>query len=357
MTEPVLRVSDLRVHFPVRRGLLARRAGTVKAVDGLSLCLNAGRTLALVGESGCGKSTTARAILRLVPATAGRIELGGTDIGTLGGRRLRQARRDAQMVFQDPHASLDPRMTVLDIIAEPLRAHGIVRARGAMVREVAEIMEQVGLCAAFLRRYPHELSGGQCQRVGIARALALRPKVIIADEPLSALDLSIRAQIINLLVDLQRKTDIAYLLIAHDLAVVRHIAHDVAVMYLGRVVEQAPAERLFARPGHPYSQALLSAMAVPDPVCERGRQRLPLAGEPPSPLDPPAGCAFHPRCRHAFAPCRGEEPALRDRGDGQLVRCHLDEPPAFAAPWHRAGPGAAPGTAAGAGEEGQACSG
>ncbi len=322
----ILQVDDLRVHFPVRRGWLARQTGTVRAVDGVSLALDAGKTLGVVGESGCGKSTTARAILRLLPITAGRVKVDGVDVGALDGEALRRARRKMQMIFQDPYASLDPRMTVLDIVTEPLRVHGLGRGR-ARTDKAVELLERVGLAASYLRRYPHEFSGGQRQRIGIARALALGPKLVIADEPVSALDMSIRAQVINLLIDLQRELGIAYLFIAHDLAVVRHISERVAVMYLGRVVEQAPAAELFARPAHPYTQALMSAVPSADPAREKGKKRLALAGEPPSPLDPPSGCAFHPRCAHVMDRCKRERPALDDRGGGHHVACHLEAAP------------------------------
>jgi oligopeptide/dipeptide ABC transporter ATP-binding protein len=324
---PLLEVEGLAVHFPVRRGLLGRQVGTVKAVDGVSFSVAAGATLGLVGESGCGKSTTARAILRLIEPSAGKVRLDGVEITALGSADLRRARRKMQMVFQDPYASLDPRMTLLDIVAEPLRAHRLAKGSAATKR-VTELMEQVGLGPGYLRRYPHELSGGQRQRVGIARALALGPELIVADEPVSALDTSIRAQIINLLAELQRELGVAYLFIAHDLAVVRHISDEVAVMYLGKIVEKAPVNELFAAPRHPYTQALLGAVLVPDPRRERQRARLPVVGEPPSPAAPPAGCSFHPRCPHVFARCRTEAPELLDRGAGHLCACHLDALPA-----------------------------
>jgi oligopeptide transport system ATP-binding protein len=323
----VLEVRDLSVHFPVRRGLLQRQVGTVKAVDGVSFDVAEGSTLGLVGESGCGKSTTGRAILRLVEPTAGSAKLDGREIFALEPGELRKARRSMQMIFQDPYASLNPRMTVFDTLAEPLRLHGLVTSKQQCVEEVARLMTTCGLAPGFMRRYPHEFSGGQRQRVGIARALALKPRLIIADEPVSALDVSIRAQIVNLLAGLQKEFGLAYVFVAHDLAVVRHLSREIAVMYLGRIVERAPSEALFARPMHPYTQALLSAIPIPDPVLERKRKRLPLSGEVPSPLDPPAGCAFHPRCPHAFDRCRVETPRLEAREAEHHVACWLSEPP------------------------------
>ncbi len=327
MSEPLLSVSELSVHFPVRRGVFMRRVGTVKAVDGVSFELQGARTLGLVGESGCGKSTTARAILRLCDITGGTVRLDGRDVATLEGRALKAARRQMQMIFQDPYASLNPRMTVFDIVAEPLRAHRVESGDEAVTARVRELLERVGLRPSYMRRYPHEFSGGQRQRVGIARALALGPKLIVADEPVSALDMSIRAQIINLLVDLQRELGVSYLFIAHDLAVVRHICHEVIVMYLGRIVERAPSRRLFASPTHPYTQALLSAIPVPDPVKERARKRLVLVGDVPSPLAPPPGCAFHTRCPHAFDRCKTDTPELAARAEGHWVACHLEAMP------------------------------
>jgi oligopeptide/dipeptide ABC transporter ATP-binding protein len=324
----LLEVDQLAVHFPVLRGLLGRRVGTVKAVDGVSLELGAEQTLGLVGESGSGKSTTARAILRLVDITRGRVTLDGQDVAALSGDELRRARRKMQMIFQDPYASLNPRMTVHDTLAEPLTTHRVAKGAADIGRRVAKLMDQVGLPQSFVRRYPHEFSGGQRQRVGIARALALAPKLIVADEPVSALDVSIRAQIINLLGELQRELGIAYLFIAHDLAVVRHICHEVAVMYLGKIVERAPTAALFHEPRHPYTQALLSAIPIPDPARERGRKHLVLVGDPPSPLAPPTGCSFHTRCPHVMDVCKTEAPALTATTEGHLVACHLDEPPA-----------------------------
>lgn len=328
----LLAVEQLKVHFPVRRGLLQRQVGSVKAVDGVSFDLDEARTLGLVGESGCGKSTTARAILRLVEPTAGKVMVDGVDVASLGGAALRNMRRKMQMIFQDPYASLNPRMTVFDIVAEPLRTHGLVDGEAEATERVKRLMERVGLRPAYMRRYPHEFSGGQRQRVGIARALALSPKLIVADEPVSALDMSIRAQIINLLEELQRELDVSYLFIAHDLAVVRHICHDVAVMYLGRIVERTSAKQLFAAPTHPYTQALLSAIPIPDPARERKRKRLVLVGDVPSPLNPPSGCAFHTRCPHVMDRCKTEVPTLENKSDAEgqhWVACHLDEAPAL----------------------------
>jgi oligopeptide/dipeptide ABC transporter ATP-binding protein len=325
--EALLDVRDLKVHFPVQRGLLQRRVGTVRAVDGVSFQVGRGATLGLVGESGCGKSTTGRAILRLVEPTSGSVRLEGREILSLAPAELRRARREMQMIFQDPYASLNPRMTVLDIIAEPLRTHGLVRSKDETAAEVARLMETVGLAPAYMRRYPHEFSGGQRQRVGIARAIALRPKLIVADEPVSALDVSIRAQIVNLLEELQRELGLTYIFVAHDLAVVRHLSTEIAVMYLGRIVERSETEALFQRPHHPYTQALLSAIPVPDPVVERGRRRLLLAGEVPSPLNPPPGCHFHTRCPYAMDRCKVDTPALEEREPGRWVACHLEQAP------------------------------
>jgi oligopeptide transport system ATP-binding protein len=324
----LLEVRDLKVHFPIRRGLLQRTVGHVKAVDGLSFEVEAGTTLGLVGESGCGKSTTGRGILRLVEPTAGTVRLDGEDIRSLSAGALRSARREMQMIFQDPYASLNPRMTVLDIVAEPLLTHRLVKSKADQVAKVGALMEQVGLAPAYMRRYPHEFSGGQRQRIGIARAIALRPKLIIADEPVSALDVSIQAQILNLMVELQKQMGLAYVFVAHDLAVVRHLCQEIAVMYLGRIVERAPTDRLFKSPTHPYTQALLAAIPVPDPAVERKRRHVVLEGEVPSPIKPPPGCHFHTRCPVAIDKCATEVPVLTRRGDGHWVSCHLDVPPA-----------------------------
>ncbi|WP_437580925.1 ABC transporter ATP-binding protein [Sorangium sp. So ce887] len=324
---PLLSVRDLKVHFPVRRGLLQRQVGTVRAVDGVSFDVERGATLGLVGESGCGKSTTGRGILRLVAPTSGSVKIDGREVLTLDPRALRKARREMQMIFQDPYASLNPRMTVHDLIAEPLSTHGLVSSRDESLREVARLMELVGLSPSYMRRYPHEFSGGQRQRIGIARAIALRPKLVIADEPVSALDVSIQAQIVNLLASLQRELSLTYVFVAHDLAVVRHLSSEIAVMYLGRIVERARPDALFRSPQHPYTQALLSAIPIPDPDVERKRRRLTLVGEVPSPLNPPSGCHFHTRCPYAMERCSIEVPPLEERRPGHWAACHLTELP------------------------------
>ena len=314
----LLKVTDLKKHFPIRKGVLRRVKGYVRAVDGVSFELRPGRTLGLVGESGCGKTTTGRTILRLLEPTAGRVVFDGMPVNDMAGRQLRALRRRMQMIFQDPYGSLNPRMTVGDIVGEPLLVHGIARRRErrAMVRD---LLERVGLSAAYVNHYPHEFSGGQRQRIGIARALALRPDFIVCDEPVSALDVSIQAQIINLLEDLQEEFNISYLLIAHDLAVVEHISHEVAVMYLGRIVEMAAREQLYARPLHPYTRMLLAAVPRADPDGERvgGQQD----GDVPSAVNPPRGCHFHPRCPIADAGCAEVAPELREVRPGHVVRC------------------------------------
>jgi oligopeptide/dipeptide ABC transporter ATP-binding protein len=317
---PVLEVSGLKKHFPLKSGLLRRTVGHVHAVDGVSFAVAEGETLGLVGESGCGKSTVARAVLRLVEPTAGTITLEGCDITRLSRAELRPHRRQMQIVFQDPFASLDPRMPAGKIVAEPLKVHGIAQGQ-ALEERVAELFDQVGLRAAQMRAYPHEFSGGQRQRICIARALALNPRLIVCDEPVSALDVSIQAQVINLMVDLQREKRLAYLFIAHDLAVVEHISHRIAVMYLGRIVEYADKDTLFRRPMHPYTEALLAAVPIPDPKVKRVKRVL--QGDVPSPVNPPPGCAFHTRCPHVMPRCKEEIPALLESSPGNFVACHL----------------------------------
>jgi oligopeptide/dipeptide ABC transporter ATP-binding protein len=317
---PVLEVSDLRKHFPVRKGLLRRTIGHVLAVDGVSFAIGEGETLGLVGESGCGKSTVARSVLRLIEPTSGTIRLNGAEIAGLDKAAMRPHRREMQIIFQDPFSSLNPRMLAGDIVAEPLRVHGLLKGKDGAER-VATLFEQVGLRRAQMRNYPHEFSGGQRQRICIARALALGPRLIVADEPVSALDVSIQAQVINLMVDLQRAQRLAYLFVAHDLAVVAHISHRIAVMYLGKIVELADKRSLFRNPLHPYTEALLSAVPVANPAVKRAKRLLP--GDVPSPLKPPPGCAFHPRCAYAVARCRVEAPALREVAPGHSVACHL----------------------------------
>jgi peptide/nickel transport system ATP-binding protein/oligopeptide transport system ATP-binding protein len=321
-TPPLLEVTDLVKHYPVRSGILRRRAGTVHAVDGVSFSVGAGETLGLVGESGCGKSTVARSVLRLVEPTSGSIRINGRDITHLGKTELRAHRRSMQIVFQDPFASLNPRMSAGDIVGEPLSVHGLASGREKQAR-VAELFEQVGLRGDQMRNYPHQFSGGQRQRICIARALALGPSLIVCDEPVSALDVSIQAQVINLLIDLQRQHDFSYLFIAHDLAVVAHISHRVAVMYLGRIVEIADKTELFKNPRHPYTQALLASVPVADP---RQKRLKPLVdGDVPSPVNPPSGCAFHTRCRYAIDRCRAERPLLLDAGASHQVACWLND--------------------------------
>jgi len=323
MNEPLLRVEDLKVHFPVLSGgLLGRHAGTIHAVDGVSFTLNRGETLGLVGESGCGKSTTGLAVMRMNEPTAGRIVFEGQDITHHDKAAMAPLRRRMQMVYQDPYGSLDPRMKVTDIIGEPLAVHGLARSRSEYDERIADLMRTVGLLPDMADRYPHEFSGGQRQRIGIARALALEPAMIVCDEPVSALDVSIQAQVVNVFVELQQSLGLAYLFIAHDLAVVRHVSDRIAVMYLGRIVEIAPRDMLYRSPLHPYTQALLEAVPVADPEIEAQRTRHIIVGEVPSPMNPPSGCRFHTRCPHAMPRCKDDDPPLIER-DGQSVACHL----------------------------------
>jgi oligopeptide transport system ATP-binding protein len=322
MNEPLLRVSHLTKQFPVQSGLFRRQAASVHAVDGVDFQIDAGETLGLVGESGCGKSTTGRCVLRLIEPTTGEIMFEGRDVIAMEGGKLRTLRRDIQIIFQDPYASLNPRMTVGAIIGEALIIHQLTRTRREFEERIVELLETVGLQADHMTRRPHEFSGGQRQRIGIARALAVEPKLIICDEPVSALDVSIQAQVVNLLEDLQQKFGLAYLFIAHDLSVVEHISKRVAVMYLGRIVEMAPARELYTSPLHPYTEALLSAVPIPDPLVKRKRIRL--GGEVPSPLNPPSGCHFHTRCPIAQFPlCSRDAPPLKQASDGHWVACHL----------------------------------
>ena len=323
MSEALLEVRDLVKHFPVGGGMLAKAQGLVRAVDGVSFSIKKGETLGLVGESGCGKTTTGRCILQLERATSGSILFEGVDLVTLDDAALRAARRRIQVIFQDPYSSLNPRMTIGQILAEPLEVHGIVREAKARAERVRELLTQVGLLPQHDGRYPHQLSGGQRQRVGIARALAMEPALIVCDEPVSALDVSIQAQIINLLEDLQARYGLTYLFIAHDLSVVRHISDRVAVMYLGKMVELADRNALYEDPLHPYTRALLSAVPIPDPRLEAKRERTVLRGEVPSPLNPPSGCVFHPRCPIAVDRCSAEVPPLREIRPGHWAACHL----------------------------------
>jgi len=320
--EVLIRAEHVKKYFPIRKGILQREVARVHAVDDVSVEVRAGETLGLVGESGCGKSTLARCLARLYELTAGTVTFEGRDISGLKRRQLRPVRRELQMIFQDPYASLNPRKRVGTILADPLRIHRY-GDRGKIRARVRELLDLVGLSPEHVNRYPHEFSGGQRQRIGVARALALHPKLVIADEPVSALDVSIRAQVINLLDDLQDELSLTYVFIAHDLGVVRHISDRIAVMYLGKIVEISPSEELYRRPIHPYTEALLSAVPVPDPDLSARRKHIVLEGDVPSPVAPPPGCRFHPRCRYATDICRKEEPPLVPYGsDGHLAACH-----------------------------------
>lgn len=324
--EELLRIEDMKVHFPVKSTVLRRKLGEVRAVDGINLSLAAGETLGLVGESGCGKSTTGQAILRLVEPTAGRITFRGQDITDISQRAMRPLRREMQIVLQDPFSSLDPKMTVRSIVAEPLRVHRVFDSAKEVRMRVDELLELVGLDSGLGSRFPHEFSGGQRQRIGIARALALNPQLLILDEPISALDVSIQAQIVNLLQDLQKEFSLAYLLIAHDLAVVKHICDRVAVMYLGKIVETGTRDEIYNSPTHPYTQALLSAVPTPDPTKRDEKDRILLEGDVPNPENPPSGCRFRTRCWKAQDVCAEEEPALIDReGHGHPSACLFPE--------------------------------
>ena len=324
--EVLLAVDDLQMHFPITRGIIfQRQVGAIKAVDGISFDLYRGETLGLVGESGCGKSPTGRAILQLHRPTGGSVQFEGRELTKTKGEELRKTRRRMQMIFQDPYASLNPRMTVGSIIGEPLEVHNIGSTRKERQERVQELLKIVGLNPVFVNRYPHEFSGGQRQRIGIARALAVNPAFIVCDEPISALDVSIQAQIINLLEDLQDELNLTYLFIAHDLSVVRHISDRIAVMYLGKIVELADRDELYENPMHPYTQALLSAVPIPDPAIEGRRQRIILEGDVPSPANPPKGCHFCTRCPKVMDICREQEPPFKDYGNGHFVACWLHE--------------------------------
>jgi oligopeptide transport system ATP-binding protein len=321
--QPLLDVRDLKMHFPLTQGIIfQRKVGAVQAVDGVSFSVKRGETLGLVGESGCGKSTTGRAILQLYKPTAGNVVFDGKDLTTLDGTQMRRMRRHLQMIFQDPYASLNPRMTVGNIVSEPMQIHKLV-AKNERTQRVQELLQTVGLNPYFANRYPHEFSGGQRQRIGIARALAANPDFIVCDEPVSALDVSIQAQIVNLLEDLQDQFGLTYLFIAHDLSVVRHISDRVAVMYLGKIVEMADRNELYDNPLHPYTKALLSAVPIPDPVIEKKRERIILTGDVPSPINPPSGCHFHTRCPYVMDVCKQIDPIFSDQGSGHFVACHL----------------------------------
>lgn len=320
MTATLLQVENLKKHFPIRHGLFSKIVGKVHAVDGISLGIQRKQTLGLVGESGCGKTTAGKTMLKLIEPTSGAIKYNGVDITRYDHHEMKSFRRKMQIIFQDPYSSLNPRHTVSSIIAAPLEIHRLAQGKKLEDR-IADLLEKVGLSSESMRRYPHEFSGGQRQRIGIARSLAVEPELIIADEPVSALDVSIQAQILNLLQDLQDDLGLAYIIIAHDLSVIRHISNQIAVMYLGRIAELAPSAELYANPLHPYSEALLSAVPIPDPAVRK--KRITLKGDVPSPIDPPAGCRFHPRCPYRFDPCDKQEPELKQTGGDHIVACHL----------------------------------
>ncbi|MEM7124638.1 MAG: oligopeptide/dipeptide ABC transporter ATP-binding protein [Pseudomonadota bacterium] len=322
--EALVQVENLRMHFPILQGILRRQVGAIKAVDGLNFDIYKRETLALAGESGCGKSTTGRLILQLYRATEGRVVFAGQDLTKLSGERLRRMRPRMQMIFQDPQASLNPRMTVGSIVAEPLQEHGLSGGQTKQQR-VQELLDAVGLNPSHANRYPHEFSGGQRQRIGIARALALNPEFIVCDEPIAALDVSIQAQVVNLLEDLQQKLGLTYLFISHDLSMIRHMADRVAIMYLGKIMELGPSDKVYGEPLHPYTQALLSAVPIPNPVQEAERRRTILSGDVPNAANPPSGCPFRTRCPIAVARCADEEPAWRELRAGHQVACHLAE--------------------------------
>ncbi|MGP3925554.1 ABC transporter ATP-binding protein [Streptomyces sp. 8N616] len=338
--EPLLRVTGLKKHFPITKGVLKRQVGAVKAVDGIDFDVRAGETLGVVGESGCGKSTMGRLITRLLEPSGGKVEFEGQDITHLGTGRMRPLRRDVQMIFQDPYSSLNPRHTVGAIVSAPFRLQG-VRPEGGVKREVQRLLEIVGLNPEHYNRYPHEFSGGQRQRIGIARALALKPKLVVADEPVSALDVSIQAQVVNLLDDLQDEMGLTYVIIAHDLSVIRHVSDRIAVMYLGKIVELTDRKSLYESPMHPYTRALLSAVPVPDPKRRAKRDRILLQGDVPSPISPPSGCRFHTRCWKATEICKTQEPPLLALKTGHQVACHHPENAPDQAPADAPLPGAA----------------
>jgi oligopeptide/dipeptide ABC transporter ATP-binding protein len=321
-SDPILEVKDLKKYFPIRGGILSRIIGQVLAVDGVSFSIHGGETLGLVGESGCGKTTVGKTVLKLIEPTAGEIRLKSKDITQLSGSELRSARREMQMIFQDPYSSLNPRMSAGEIVGEPLENYGIAKGREKKERAEA-LLNRVGFRREHIAKYPHEFSGGQRQRIGIARAVALNPSLIVADEPVSALDVSIQAQVINIMMDLQEEYRLTYLFISHDLAVVKHISHRIAVMYVGKIVELAANETLFATPLHPYTEALLSAVPIPNPKAER--ESIILEGDVPSPINPPSGCRFHTRCPYVEDRCRMQEPPFKEVQQGHSVACHLRE--------------------------------